>query len=232
MDRYQKYLKSIVLIGRVVFILSLIVFFMPFVLSWLVLGIQPQWGAITKAAGTWFFMNLIFWVVEPLSFFPVIGIPGSFIGGLAGNVSNMRIPCAIAAQKATQTDPGTTKGQIISTIAICISIFVNIIILAIGVLLGQAVLAQLPASVTSSLNFLLPALYGCVFAQFIGDNKLGAGVAVVLSLAALLSYQAGMLSWMGGLADAMPMVVPVFGSLAFMLAIGHKKNHTVEHKEE
>ena len=60
----------------------------------------------------------------------------------------MRMPCAITAQKAAGVDPGTQKGSLISTIAISITCFVSIGILAVAVFAGQAALSRLPASVS------------------------------------------------------------------------------------
>ncbi len=220
----KQYLPSIIRTGRIVFLLSLFLFFVPFLATWLILGIEPQWPQILQAGGTWFAMNIVFWIVEPLSFFPILGIPGSFLSGLAGNTSNMRIPCAVAAQKATGTMPGTMEGQIISTISIGISVFVNIFILVIGVLAGQAALSLLPESAVKVLDFLLPALYGCVFAQCIeGDEKSGI-VPMGLAIATLLFYKRGAFNWIPFDSSFLKMVVPVFGAIA-LAVLREKKKH-------
>lgn len=212
----DEYLPSIVKTGRLILSASLVVFFMPFLVSWFVYGIQPNWGAIIQGVVAWVIMNAPWWLSEPISYFPVLGVAGTFISFLSGNGSNMRMPCAIASQKASGVLPGTIQGSIISTIGISVSVFVNIGILTIGVLLGQAVLSALPPSVTEALNFLLPALYGCVFAQFLSSNKKSGVTAMVLAIGTLLLYN-NILSF---LPSIIKMLVPIFGTMlvAFFLA--------------
>ncbi|MGL6104877.1 hypothetical protein [Romboutsia sp.] len=42
------------------------------------------------------------------------------------------------------------------------SIIVNIVILSLGVVFGQAILSVLPPAVTASFDFILPALFGTI----------------------------------------------------------------------
>ncbi len=70
---------------------------------------------------------------------------------LSGNIGNLRIPSAAAALKATNTKLGTDEGSIISTIGVAASVFVNIILLVIGVFIGSQVLSHLPSVVVDSL---------------------------------------------------------------------------------
>ncbi len=214
-DYYEKsYLPFIVKIGRIILILSLFIFFVPFLVTWLVMGIQPNWPILLRIGGAWFAMNFIFWIIEPLSYFPILGIPGTFISFLSGNGSNMRIPCAVASQKATGTLPGTKEGQLIATIGICISVYVNLVILTIGVLAGQAALSALPPIVTDILNYLLPALYGCVFAQFLEGSEVEGAAAFFLAIGILLIYDGGLLSWIPFDTSFLPLILPIFGTMA------------------
>lgn len=215
----EKYIPSIVKIGRIAMFTALVVFFVPFLATWMVLGIKPEWPYIIKAAGTWILMNIVPWIVEPLTFFPILGIPGTFIGFLAGNSTNIRIPCATASQKVTGTTPGTNEGQVMATIGICVSVFVNLIILATGVILGQAILSALPESITSVLNYLLPALYGCVFAQFFTGNEKSGIVAIILAIGMLLLSRNGLLNWIPFDYSYLLLIVPIFGTMAIVAAM-------------
>lgn len=221
---YEKqYVPGIVRIGRIIMSVALLVFFLPFLGLWLVFGIQPSWPQILQASFARILINAPWWVMEPISYFPVLGIPGTFIASLAGNSSNMRMPCATAAQKAADTKPGTIQGQLIATIGVCISVFVNLLVLIIGVVLGAAALSALPQSVTDALNFLLPALYGCVFAQFLKGNEFAAAAAVGFALAALLAYRAGWFNWMPISPSIMTMLVPIIGTVALVYFVFRNK---------
>ena len=101
-----------------------------------------------------------FYIVEPISYFPILGIPGTYLTFLSGNTSNMRVPCSSVAQEAAGVEMGTEEGSIISTIGIATSILVNVVILTVGAVAGSVILNILPAPVKEALNFLLPALFG------------------------------------------------------------------------
>lgn len=215
----EKYVPSIVKIGRITMTAAIFVFFIPFFSTWFILGVDPQWPYIIKAAGTWVLMNIVPWIVEPLTFFPILGIPGAFIAFLAGNTTNIRIPCATAAQKVTGKSPGTDEGQVIATIDICVSVFINLIVLAAGVILGQAILSALPESITNVLNYLLPALYGCVFAQFFAGNEKAGITAIILALGMLLLSRNGMVNWIPFDHSYLLLIVPIFGTMAIVATL-------------
>ena len=93
---------------------------------------------------------------------------------LAGNISNLRIPCSAVAQNAAGVEEGSKEGSIISTIAIGISVIVNLIILTVGVFFGARLLAAFPPTINEALNYILPSVFGGVFGSFaIRNIKLG-----------------------------------------------------------
>ena len=110
------------------------------------------------------------WVIEPISYYPVLGPVGTYMAFLSGNISNMRVPCASIAQVSAGVELGSEQGSIISTIGMGVSIIINIIILSVGVIAGSSILAMLPPSVTAALNYLLPALFGALFVQQLSGN--------------------------------------------------------------
>lgn len=229
----EEYLPSIVRVGRFVLLASTLFFFVPFLYTWIGLGIEPSWPAITKGAFAWLLINLPWWISEPIAYFPVQGVTGILICSLAGNASNMRMPCAITAQKAAGVEPGTEKGSLISTIAISVTCFVSIGVLALAVLAGQAILSQLPASVSDGLSLLLPALFGCIFAQFLSGNEKSGAVAMILAIGVLLLYNYGFLSAIpadGG--SIIVMLLPILGTIAFAYVLAKKNGKKPEEEEK
>ena len=88
--------------------------------------------AITSAVG-------VIWFVEPISYFPIVGVAGTYMAFVSGNISNLRIPCAMIAQKAVGVEPETDRGSIVATLGMAVSIIVNVIILALYLLLAIGV---------------------------------------------------------------------------------------------
>ena len=209
----ESYIKPIIKVGRIVLIGSMIYFFLPFLWTWFFKGIQPDWAKIGEATVLWAILNLPWWISDPFAYFPVQGITGQLFCTLAGNASNLRMPCAIGAQKACGVEPGTKEGSIVSTIAIATTAFVSIGILAIGVIAGQAILNALPDSVTNSLSLMLPALLGAVFAAFLDGNEILAVICMALSLITIHLTNSGVFGY-SDIVWLIQMFIPIFGTIA------------------
>ena len=141
---------------------------------------------------------------------------------LSGNISNMRIPCASMAQVGAGVEPGTEKGSIIATIGMGISIIINTLILSVGVLAGQAVLAMLPASVVAALNYLLPALFGALLVQFGMKAKGHTVIMLVFGCVLCFAINAGFFAWLPGASNYLATLGCVFVSIGIMLVKSKK----------
>lgn len=169
---------------------------------------------------------------EPISFFAVLGIPGSYMSFLSGNISNMRVPCSAVAQSAAGVEEGSDEGTIIATIGIAVSIIVNLVILTVGVVLGAFILKILPPEVQAALNLLLPALFASLLANGIVNNPKLAMISIPFTgvLAGLKKFS--LLGFMPNIA-IMPFVMLscVFGTMAigiWMVDREEKKANTAK----
>jgi hypothetical protein len=163
------------------------------------------------------------WIVEPISYFPIVGTSGTYMCFLAGNISNLRIPCAAIAQKVAEVEPGTDQASIVATLGIAVSIVVNIVVLAVGVVASNAILAQLPKSVFTALGFLLPALFGAIFGQFALKKIKIAPIALGLALILTLMLNAGVFSFLPGRPTYVVTLGAVFGTIAIGTALYKRK---------
>ena len=213
-EYYSKsYIPSIVKWGKITMLLGIITCFCPAIVISVVYGYMPPISAIIAGTISQMSVSGAFYIVEPISYFPILGIPGTYLTFLSGNTSNMRVPCFSVAQEAAGVEMGTEKGSIISTIGIAISILVNVVILTIGAVAGNAIINIMPAAMKGALNFLLPALYGAVFGQFaIARPKLGA-VAVVIAFGMNWLLKNGYLGFFPGTPSYVVILVAVFGSI-------------------
>ncbi|PBH52313.1 hypothetical protein [Clostridioides difficile] len=186
----EEYLPFMIRYGRLTLSLGIIAALVPGIILSFGFGIMPPISALLASTMAIVSMSAPNYIIEPVSYSPILGIPGTYMSFLSGNISNMRLPCSIAAQKAAEVESGTEEGSIISTIGIAVSILVNISILTIGVILGGSVLSKIPAEVVEKLNLILPALFGSVFGQvFLQDKKLGLVAIVISVLTIILSKQ-------------------------------------------
>ena len=166
----NEYMSKMHKIGKITGVLAVVASFLPALVLGLVYGMWPDWAALGTAFVTATASFGFLWVIEPISYYPVVGPVGTYMAFVSGNISNMRIPCASMAQVSAGVEPGTEKGSIIATIGMGVSVIVNVVILSVGVIAGSSVLAMLPAEVTAALNYLLPALFGALYIQFAMKN--------------------------------------------------------------
>ncbi|EGT3956557.1 hypothetical protein ACF13M_000078 [Clostridioides difficile] len=209
----EEYLPFMIRYGRLTLSLGIIAALVPGIILSFGFGIMPPISALLASIMAIVSMSAPNYIIEPVSYSPILGIPGTYMSFLSGNISNMRLPCSIAAQKAAEVESGTEEGSIISTIGIAVSILVNISILTIGVILGGSVLSKIPAEVVEKLNLILPALFGSVFGQvFLQDKKLGL-VAIVISVLTII------LSKQGIIPQSLVVLICVFGTILIARAM-------------
>jgi hypothetical protein len=152
----------------------------------------------------------IYWtvgIIEAFTFSPMLGSGGSYLGFVTGNLSNLKVPCALNAMEIAEVKAGTEKGELISTIAIAVSSFVTTAIIFLGVLL----LAQLQPILESALLApafanILPALFGALGVVFISKNW---KIALAPILFMLILFIA-----MPSLSDKVSILVPVGAAIA------------------
>jgi hypothetical protein len=133
---------------------------------------------------------LIFNIVEPLTYFPILGPAAMYQAFMIGNISNKLLPAAIVAQDSIGVRPGTKKADLASVMAICGAAMVHLASLLIFVgALGTWLLSHAPASVLEVTRlYILPAIAGAVLVQAIATAKqprttfIAVGAALVLML--------------------------------------------------
>lgn len=132
------------------------------------------WPGITPVLKGLLGVAPIFWTVgtiEVITFTPMLGTGGSYLGFVTGNLTNLKVPCALNAMENAKVKSGTEEGELISTIAIATSSIVTTIIIAVGVLL----LAQLTPILNSpvlkpAFDNILPALFGGLAVVYVSKN--------------------------------------------------------------
>lgn len=214
----EKYIPKVNKIGKITGYLGVILAFTPAVALAVVYGLLPTWSALATAviAGATSFGVL--WFVEPISYYPVVGVAGTYMAFLSGNISNMRIPAASMAQLAAGVEPGTEKGSVIATIGMAVSIIINVSVLTIGAILGTSVLAMLPASIVGALGYLLPALFGALLVQF-GIKKVKHSLFMVIFAVVLYALIGmGVFAWLPGASNWLGTLGCVFISITVGIA--------------
>ncbi|MCI7768735.1 MAG: hypothetical protein MSH44_00315 [Christensenellaceae bacterium] len=129
---------------------------------------------------------LIYWAagaVEFISYTPLLGATSVYLGFVTGNLSNLKVPCALSCLDAENVKASTDEGDIIATVSTAVSSIVTILVIIFGVILIAATpLAELLAkpAAQKAADYLLPALFGALAVVYISRNPKIAFPPVIL----------------------------------------------------
>lgn len=109
-------------------------------------------------------------ISEVLSYTPILG-SSSYIAFLTGNISNLKLPCALNALSLTDSSQGTDEGDTVCSIAIAASSIVTTLVIAVGVVLLVPLQPVLTApAVQTATTYMLPALFGSLLLGMFNEN--------------------------------------------------------------
>ena len=149
----------------------------------LIFNATPDWRGLVEGLIATAPMYWAVGAVEVITFIPMLGAGGSYLSFVTGNISNLKLPCAINALENAKVDAKSEEGEIISTIAIAVSSIVTIVIIAVGVLLIIPLQPLLESPVLKpAFDQMLPALFGALGVALISKNWKLAIAPVLLML--------------------------------------------------
>lgn len=209
MKQKRSYMQSIHTAGRIWMLTALVLLILvPTIIcihyrSWP--GFGPVFQGLLGVAP-------IFWTVgtiEVFTYTPMLGAGGSYLGFVTGNLTNLKVPCALNAMQSAGVEPGTEEGEVLSTIAIAVSSIVTTVIIILGVFMLNTLrpILESPMLAPAFAN-ILPALFGGLAVVYVSKDW-------KIALAPLL-FMVVLFLCVPSLASSVGVLVPV-GSL---LAIG------------
>lgn len=172
-------------IGRVFTAAAIgIILAVPIIMA-IVLKTAPDFKVLVTGVLT-LFVFLIGGVVEVITYAPILGTNGTYLGFITGNLANLKVPCAVNAREAAGVKNGSQEGEIVSTVSIAASTITTTIIIAIGVALLVPLTPVLESeTLAPAFHTAFAALFGgLAYKYFVKDLKL---VPVPLGLAAILA---------------------------------------------
>ena len=177
------YMDSVHRDGRIWNIAVMIILMLFPVVVGLIFSAMPNWAAVGKGLLATAPMYWAVGVVETITFVPMLGAGGSYLSFVTGNISNLKLPCALNALESANVKAQSEEGEIISTIAIATSSIVTTVIIILGVLLITPLTPLLENPVLEpAFAQLLPALFGALGVVFVSKNWKIAVAPVVLML--------------------------------------------------
>ena len=146
-------------------------------------GVMPDWAALLTGLIATAPLHWVVGVIETVTFVPMLGAGGSYLSFVTGNISNLKLPCALNALEQNGVSANSEEGEVISTIAIATSSIVTTLIIIIGVICIVPLTPILEAPVLEpAFQQILPALFGGLGVAFVSKNWKIAVAPIVLML--------------------------------------------------
>lgn len=157
----RDYMESVHFYGRIWVATAIALFILTPVSICVYYGVAPQWEHVFKGL---LGVAPIFWtvgIIEVLTYAPMLGTAGTYLGFVTGNLTNLKVPAALNAIEAAKVQAGSEEGEVISTIAIATSSLVTTLVIALGVLMLGYLQPLLESPVlTPAFDNIMPALIG------------------------------------------------------------------------
>ena len=180
--REYSYMDSVHRDGKI-WNLSMMVILMAFpIVVGVIFSAIPDWAAVGKGLIATAPMYWAVGIIETITYIPMLGAGGSYLSFVTGNISNLKLPCALNALDNAKVKAQSEEGEIISTIAIAASSIVTTLIVILGVLLIVPLTPILSAeALKPAFDQMLPALFGALGVVFVSKNiKLALGPVLLM----------------------------------------------------
>ncbi len=171
MKKNLSYIDSVHRDGRI-WNLSVMVLLMLFPMTVAILfSVTPDWGALGVGLVATAPMYWAVGAIETVTFVPMLGAGGSYLSFVTGNISNLKLPCALNALEQNGVSANSEEGEVISTIAIATSSIVTTLIIIVGVICIVPLTPVLEAPVLQpAFQQILSALFGGLGVAFVSKN--------------------------------------------------------------
>lgn len=174
-------------------------------------GAWPDGAALMKGLLAIAPMYWAVGTIEVLTYVPMLGAGGSYLGFITGSLTMLKVPCTLAALDRAKVKSGTPEGEAVATISVAVSSIVTLCIIFLGVLLIVPLTPVLESpSLKPAFDNLLPALFGGLGVALISRNAKIAIAPVVCMVALFVA--------MPKLAASAPIFVPVAALIAIVAA--------------
>lgn len=178
---FNEFNNSLHRLGKILLLISMILLLsVPFVIGALN-SVMPGLGGFLSGMAKVGIIYIPVAIVEFLVYTPMLGVGGSYISFLTGNVTNMKIPCAMNARDMAGTTVGTPENEIISTISTATSAIVTTLVIVVGVLLIVPLQPVLQSeTLLPAFNNVVPALFGALGLKYFAKSPKIAVIPLLL----------------------------------------------------
>ncbi len=184
------------LLGRIALTLALVVIFAVPVTMCIVLQTSPNYellgSSLTNSAMIIFFLS---GAIEVITYSPLLGTSGTYLGFITGNLVNLKVPCAVNARELAGVKHGSAEGEVVSTISVATSTIVTTVIIAIGVVFFATLESQFHIlsneALTPAFGSAFTALFAALGYKYFSKDPILLPIPFALALILALAFNMG-----------------------------------------
>ena len=192
----EKINKSNHILGRLALAIALIVIFTVPVVMMIVLQTGPDFNklgsALINPAILIFFLS---GAIEVITYSPLLGTSGTYLGFITGNLVNLKVPCAVNARELAGVKHGSAEGEIVSTISVATSTIVTTVIIALGVVFFATLESQFHIlknpTLTPAFGSAFTALFAALGYKYFSKDPILVPIPFALALILALALNMG-----------------------------------------
>lgn len=182
--------KKTIRIGTIFTPIIMVAMFLPVIYLSVVYGSFPEWKVAFNAWIAVASVFVVFYIMEPVAYYPVLGLSGTYLGVTTGNICDVRMSASATAQNAVGVKLGTLQGDVVSTIGIAASVLVTLITVLAATLFGSTIVALLPDTLVLVVQeYCLPAVMGSIYIQFCKFEKKLSFLIVISTIVVFLTLK-------------------------------------------
>lgn len=157
--------------GRLFMGLGLLVMISVPMTMWVATGVAPNPALFFPAFLTLSLLQLPGGIIEVVTYSPMLGTSATYLAFVTGNLSNLKIPCAMNAREICGTSIGSPENEVVATLAVASSTITTTLIMTFGVVLLIPLTPFLQAPVLQpAFNWVVSALFGALGYKYFRAN--------------------------------------------------------------
>lgn len=168
---FEEFNNGLHKIGRVMLILAVIFLVAVPVVFGVVNDVTPDLKGFLAGFAKVGIIYIPVAIVEFIVYAPMLGVGGSYLSFITGNVTNMKIPCVMNSKDIAGTEAGTVEHEIVSTISVATSAIVTTLVVVVGVILLVPLQPVLNSEVLApAFANVVPALFGALGLKYFAKS--------------------------------------------------------------
>ncbi len=187
--------KRVTRIGTIMIPIIMLSMFLPVIYLRIKYGVFPEWSIALSSWGTIAAAFGAYYIIEPLSYYPILGLTGTYMAFTSGSISDVRVPASAVAQESVGVPYGSDEGAVVSTIGVAGSVFTTLVVVFITAVFGTSIIEFFPEKLLTAVqSYTVPAVFSAVYIQFCKfEPKLSFIILITTVIFLLLAHIYGLM---------------------------------------